>query len=194
METDNLLKSFTSAIVPLSAKELAAGKAVFTVASEPRHQIIFKAGDKVKKVHFLVQGVGRYFYIDENGNEKNKSLVRAGGAFTSLSSLINDDVSPFYAEALTPCVTLNIEYSALVKLSEQFVGWARFLRCVYERLTLKKEKREADFLLLDATQRYQEFVNEFGEEGRCIPLRHVAMYIGVTDVSLSRIRKQLGLT
>lgn len=194
METDNLLKQFTSTMVHLNPKELAAGKAAFTVESVPAHQIIFKAGDDIKKVHFLVQGVGRYFYIDANGNEKNKSLVRAGGAFTSLSSLIYRHKSPFYAQTLTSCVTLNIDYKALIELSEKFVGWSRFMRCAYERLALKKEKREADFLLLDATQRYQEFINEFGEEGQQIPLRHVAMYIGVTDVSLSRIRKQMGLT
>ncbi|MFD1622800.1 Crp/Fnr family transcriptional regulator [Thalassotalea marina] len=194
METDNLLKQFTSAMVQLNPKELAAGKAVFTVENIPGHQTIFKAGDEVKKVNFLVQGVGRYYYIDENGNEKNKSLVKAGGAFTSLSSLIHHHKSPFYAQTLTSCVTLNVDYQSLIELSEQFVGWARFVRSAYEVLVLKKEKREADFLLLDATQRYQEFIKEFGEESQKIPLKHVAMYIGVTDVSLSRIRKQLGLT
>lgn len=58
----------------------------------------------------------------------------------------------------------------------------------------EKEKRDAGFLLLNAKQRYQQFLHEFGHDSDRIPLRHVAMYIGVTDVTLSRIRREMGLT
>ena len=59
---------------------------------------------------------------------------------------------------------------------------------------IKKEKREAGLLLLSAKERYQSFLCDFSEEIQHIPLRQVAMYIGVTDVALSRIRREMGLT
>lgn len=155
---------------------------------------IFNQGDRVEDIHFILSGIGRYYYLDQEGKERNKSLVRKSGAFTSISSLIENAPSPFYTQALTECVIATINYETLIKLSHSNKCWGEFIRKIYERLALKKEKREAGFLLLSAQQRYQQFLDEFGEESTQIPLNQVAMYLGVTDVSLSRIRKQMGLT
>ncbi|WP_245601039.1 Crp/Fnr family transcriptional regulator [Marinobacterium jannaschii] len=166
----------------------------FTFHTHMPKDYIFHRGDLVRDVYFVIDGIGRYFYIDEEGNERNKSLVRTGGAFASLSTLVEDCPSPFFAQAITQCSTASIKYDCLIELSRENYNWGEFLRKIYERLVLKKEKREAGFLLLTAKERYEQFLNEFGDEGRKIPLRQVAMYIGVTDVTVSRIRREMGLT
>ncbi|MDP2573476.1 Crp/Fnr family transcriptional regulator [Vibrio penaeicida] len=166
----------------------------FSFADYQEKQSIFSEGDIVTDVHFLLQGVGRYYYLDSEGLERNKSLVKAGGAFTSVSSLVATAPSPFYAETITSCSLASIPYSSLIALSEKHPYWNAFVRKIYEQLVLKKERREAEFLLLDAKTRYQNFLSEFAEESHLIPLRHVAMYLGITDVTLSRIRRELGLT
>jgi CRP-like cAMP-binding protein len=87
-----------------------------------------------------------------------------------------------------------LNHSDFVKLADKYPGWGALARKILERLALKKERREASFLLLSARQRYEEFLLEFGGEAKEIPLKHVAMYLGITDVALSRIRKEMGLT
>ena len=63
-----------------------------------------------------------------------------------------------------------------------------------EQLAIKKERREADFLLMSATERYEKFLQEYAHIVDSIPNYHIASYLGITEVGLSRIRRQLKLT
>jgi len=196
MEYDHhkLLYSVFSKLVDFNEKEWEEGLSYFSFHYYKPKEYIFSCGDTPYEIHFVIDGIGRYFYNDKEGKERNKSLVRRGGAFSSISTLIEGNPSPFYAQAITPCTTAAIKYDDLIALSEHRGQWSAFVRKIFERLVLKKEKREAAFLLLSAQERYEQFLSDFKENSHLIPLRHVAMYIGVTDVTLSRIRREMGLT
>ncbi len=191
---ENRLHDFLSQVIPFSSSEITEALPHFTFHSFPPNKIIFSQGDFAYDVHFLLKGIGRYYYIDREGRERNKSLVKSGGAFASISTVVEQSPSPFFTQALTACNTASIKYSHLIELSMRHTNWACFVRVIYERLALKKEKREASFLLLSARERYEQYIHEFGEESEHIPLYQVAMYLGITDVSLSRIRREMGLT
>ncbi|MCG9677577.1 Crp/Fnr family transcriptional regulator [Vibrio sp. Isolate23] len=170
-----------------------AKKFIHFNAYQPK-DYIFCQGDFPPEIHFVIDGIGRYFYIDHDGNERNKSLVRIGGAFASVSTVVDGSPSPFYTQALTPCLTASITYKNLLYLADSHRSWGIFLRRLYERLVIKKEQREASFLMLSAKERYLAFLQEFEQDSHQIPLRHIAMYLGITDVTLSRIRREMGLT
>lgn len=155
---------------------------------------IYSAGDIICDVSFVVEGIGRYSYIDMEGNEKNKTLVRKGGVFASANSIVAGKPSPFSAQAITQCTIATISYGRLVEMGEKCHSWNVFLRKLLEHILLRMEKRKIDLLVLSPKQRYMDFLREFGADADQIPLRQVAMYLGITDVSLSRIRKELGLT
>ncbi len=193
-EYGKLLHDIFSKIVLFNQDDWDKGSSFFSFHNYEPKEDIFSYGDTPHEVHFVIDGIGRYFYLDKEGKERNKSLIRSGGAFASVSTLIEGSPSPFYAQTITPCTTATIKYDDLIALSENNHQWNAFLRKILERLVLKKEKREAGFLLVSAKERYEQFLCEFKEEGNLIPLRHVAMYIGVTDVTLSRIRRNMGLT
>ncbi|MCG8520025.1 MAG: Crp/Fnr family transcriptional regulator [Pseudomonadales bacterium] len=188
------LTALLSSVVSFSRVDLEAAYSHFAFHTYAPGEYVFSSGDVIRNVYFVMEGIGRYFYIDAGGKERNKSLVRAGGAFASISSCVSDMPSPFFTQAITRCTTASIEYRALIELSQGNRNWAEFVRKLYENLVLKKEKREADFLLLSARERYEQFLAEFAEDCEQVPLRQVAMYLGVTDVTLSRIRREMGLT
>lgn len=189
-----LLHQIFSTIVPFSNEDWDKGISNFSFHSYEPKEYIFSFGDKPTEVYFVIEGIGRYFYIDMEGKERNKSLVRSGGAFSSISTLINGSPSPFFAQAITQCTTAAINYDVLIELTEHSKQWSSFVRKILELLVLKKEKREASFLLMSAKERYEVFLKEFQQDSELIPLRQVAMYIGITDVTLSRIRREMGLT
>lgn len=188
------LRELFAQVTLFSEKEWAAAMELFSFREHHPKEHIFSAGDDIKDIYFLMDGIGRYYYIDKEGKERNKSLVRKGGAFASLKTTIKGMPSPFFAQAINLCSTAFIKYEDLVKLSIEYYGWGTFTRKSLEHLALKKEEREADLLLLTAKERYLKFLEEFETDVEEIPLRHIAMYLGITDVSLSRIRKEMGLT
>ncbi|MBX2846710.1 MAG: Crp/Fnr family transcriptional regulator [Acidiferrobacterales bacterium] len=188
-----LFETFSN-LVPFEQADMDVAFPYFKFQQYTPKQHIFSSGELTLDVHFVLDGVGRYYYIDNDGNERNKSLVRRGGAFASVSSIVDGSACPFFAQALTDCNIASANYSSLVELSKSNNNWADFVRKMYERLVVKKEKREAGFLMLSAKERYLQFLQEFGDDSQDIPLRHIAMYLGITDVTLSRIRREMGLT
>ncbi|ESP92199.1 MULTISPECIES: Crp/Fnr family transcriptional regulator [Pseudoalteromonas] len=194
LENRLFLTQLLMQVVQFNEHEIELALDFFSFNTFEPESHLFVSQDIVTEVHFVLSGIGRYYYLDRDGKEFNKSLVKQGGAFTSIGSLVDNSPSPFYAQALTQCKIASIRYDELVTLAEENTNWGRFVRKVYERLALKKERREASFLLLNAQQRYEQFLMEFGSESENIALNQVAMYLGITDVSLSRIRKKMGLT
>lgn len=180
-------------IVRFDENALSVASSSFQSKSYDAKTVIFRTGDYVSQIHFLVEGIGRYFYTDATGKERNKALIPPGGGFASVSCLAFGAPSPFSTQTITSCKTLSIEYEKLLRLADKNSQWNLFVRRFYENLVYRKEKREAELLMLSAQQRYACFLDEF-QQHEAVPLHHVASYLGITDVSLSRIRKEMNLT
>lgn len=77
------------------------------------------------------------------------------------------------------------------KLSQQIPEWNTLGLRFFEKLFLKKEKRNASLLLTSAKDRYLAIINETPQLVERVPLYYIAQYIGIKPESLSRIRKEL---
>lgn len=154
---------------------------------------IFHAEDTNIEMHFLLNGLVRLCYLRNDGKEFNKSFLKPGDTVASIGMLINKRPPRFSAQCLKDSATLSVPYETIRHLFDTFPCWDRLGRILFAKLALKKELREEQLLMDDATQRYQLFMDQFGSLAEEIPLYQVASYLGITDVALSRIRKRLGL-
>ena len=71
-------------------------------------------------------------------------------------------------------------------------AWQALQRELLERLLSGKLQREHDLLALDGRRRYEAFCARFPALAERVPLVHLATYLGLTDVSLSRLRRTAG--
>ncbi|WP_333804952.1 Crp/Fnr family transcriptional regulator [Sulfurospirillum sp.] len=183
-------------ISPLSESLWEEAKSYFTLKTFPKGAHLFDIGDKVKDFYFLIEGLARYYYISESGKEFNKSFAeKPGHLLSSISSVsMPDEVSPFCVETLSDFTVLCISYEHFRALGAKHKEWNDLMLRIYERLIVKKERREADFLLLSAKERYQKFLNDYSMIERMVANYHIASYLGITEVALSRIRKEMKLT
>lgn len=189
----DLLRTEFGKLVPFSDSSWSAAVDLFDARSFPAGKHVIQAGDIVTDLHFLLSGIARYYYLTPGGKEFNKSFARCGQTLSSVSSLVAGAPSPFFIQTLEPCLCLSIDYADLTALCEKHHQWEGLIRRLLEQLAIKKERREADFLLLSATERYKKYLVEFADIADRIPHYHVASYLGITDVALSRIRRRLGL-
>lgn len=70
-------------------------------------------------------------------------------------------------------------------------AWSALVQQTLAALLDDKMRREQQFLQCTATQRYQALCSERPDWLAQVPLRHLASYLGITDVALSRIRRRL---
>ncbi len=180
--------------VKMDDKAWSAAEDHFELTHFSRKQMFFSAGDISDNVNFLLEGIGRYFYSDEQGKERNKSFAKPPGAVTILPSLINGSPSPFSAQALTDCTCITIRYADLKALNKKNLCWSQLSLVLFEELALRKDVRIAQLLMCSAPERYQLFLEEFGPLVELIPNYQIASYLGITEVALSRIRRKMNLT
>jgi len=147
------------------------------------------AGQTPRTFAIVINGLFRYYYIDEKGYEFTKGFIPADTVLSACSAMRYGTSSYFYIQALEDSEILEIDYKKWLLLQQQDALWDKFLIQALEKGYFIKEKRERELLLLDAEARYKIFTTEFPDLEKRIKLQIVASYLGIQPESLSRIRK-----
>ncbi|OUR97567.1 hypothetical protein A9Q81_12890 [Gammaproteobacteria bacterium 42_54_T18] len=147
-------------------------------------------GEKSTKNFFLVKGLVRYYYLTPEGKELNKGFYSSNHMVGSLSAAILDEPCRFGIETLEPCVLVELDLVGLRSCSERNPAWQRLYLHSCEMMLIRNERREAELLTMNAKQRFQQFVRNFPDYLERIPQYHIASYLGVTPVALSKYKKQ----
>jgi CRP-like cAMP-binding protein len=150
-----------------------------------------RVGDLPHKFGFVISGILRLYYINDSGDEFNKSLCIENDFVAAYSALLQNRASRLSIQALEETTLLVIGYKDYLKLLNQHMCWQILGRRIAENLFIKKEEKESQFLLDSAETRYLKFLKEYP----CLEVRikqyHIASYLGITPVALSRIRTKL---
>lgn len=164
---------------------------LFTPRSYDAGEMVVHQQTPIEHLYFVSRGLIRFFYTRDDGREFNKSFLGSGSMGGALSAYLGDGIAPFGIQALEPTRLWSARYAQIAALYDEDPHFDRMGRLWVERLAVKKERRERSLLEEDATTRYLHFLSEYPELAQQIPLYHIARYIGVTEVSLSRIRARL---
>lgn len=152
-----------------------------------------REGQVPRKFAFVNEGLFRYFYIDDKGNEFTKGFFPEGSFLSSYSAMIQEAPSHFTIEALEDAEILVIDYDAWKDLRTQHPCWGEFLLAMMEKAFIKKETREREFLIYDSEKRYLLFLERYPGLDQRIRQHLIASYLGITSVALSRIRRRMGV-
>lgn len=165
-------------------------EALFTAGKISSDKYFVRAGTKPDSLCFVNAGLLRFFYRTEEGKEFNKSFSRENEFAGNYSAYLTGTESRFSIQALEDSYLLVARFADITALFDQHPCWEKFGRLMAEQLYIKKEQREAEFLLDDAETRYRNFISRYpGLEPRLAQYQ-VASYLGITPVALSRIRKR----
>lgn len=194
MEKNNLLAQMKTALLAVETipeacwREIAA---LTEVKAYSKHHYFAEAGDRPTALAFVCQGTFRAFYRNAEGNEYNKTFFTDNTFMIALTSIVTGEANRINIQALEDAVVLQLDYRKFTRLFDTYPLLERLTRKVIEHEWVKKEVREIRLVLNDATERYQFFLQEHpGLENR-IPQYHIASYLGVTPIQLSRIRAKL---
>ncbi len=191
-EQTQLLKTLRS-LVTLTECEAIEVVGLFQTLTLNQNDFWVRAGDIPQTIGFVVSGILRLYCADANGHEFTKSFCSENSFVAAYSALLLKQPSHLFIQALEDTTLLVADYSTYRSLSESNLSLQQLNCRIAESLFIKKERREATLLLDDAKTRYLNFLQEYPGLEMRLKQYHIASYLGITPVSLSRVRAQLKL-
>lgn len=164
---------------------------ISTKKSYPKGFQLCKAGSYPKNYYFITSGIIRKYYTDNKGKEFNKLLFTDNHVAASLTALTTNSVSNFTIECLTPVTLYEVSFEKLMNIVNNDLELANIYTEMIHLFFRVLEESEIEKVTMEATERYLNFQKRFPTITNKIPLFHIASYLGITPIQLSRIRKKL---
>jgi CRP-like cAMP-binding protein len=144
-----------------------------------------------KKIFYIKKGIVRSFYVTDKGEEKTV-FFRWEGQITAVPECIfNNEPTRQNWQALEDCELLEIDFNLIEKVSENNVTLLKKRLTFSQKMLLEALQRVESFVLDKPEERYLKLITQKPEIIKRVADKYIASFIGVTPVSLSRIRKRL---
>lgn len=149
-----------------------------------------EAGKIPKQVGFIVEGVFRGCYYNNKGEEITRCFISENSLVCDYVNFEANTSSSEYVQAVTDCSLIVFSKKNWEELSHSIVGWDKIKNKMVQ-LCMYQKSRKGPVISQDATTRYLEFLENYPSLTNRVPLSYIASYLGVTQQSLSRIRKNI---
>ncbi len=169
--------------------ELIASKA--TQLELHKDEYFSEAGKVPRYTGFILQGVFRFCYYNNKGEEITNNFVEANSFVVDYPKFEANVASSEYIQAVTDCKLIVFTRKHWEELLNIIVGWDKIVAKIYQKCLLEAIDRRSPLVSEDATTRYLSFIERFPSLANQVPLAYIASYLGITQQSLSRIRRNI---
>ncbi len=146
-----------------------------------------EAGKVLKRVGFIVDGILRICYYNNKGEEITKIFIEEKHLLYNLKNVPSTE----YIQAATDCKLLTFSNQDWKEISDTIIDWDSIIQKITNKALAQKLEKVSPLVSQDATTRYLEFMQKYPTLVNRIPLSYIASYLGITQQSLSRIRKNI---
>lgn len=154
----------------------------------PTRHILVEQGASTETFYFVLEGLCHASYLTDQGKEFSKEFYWEQDWIIGFENLIKQQGSPFLIETLTPCLILCLPIHTLQQW--RLTHHPIYLKLVEAQL-LYKENKERFMLLFSPEERYQLFCQHFPQLEQRLADYQIAAYLGISSVSLSRIKNRV---
>ena len=181
---------YLNSLSSLTNEEKNLVRSILLVKEVPKKKILVRAGEISNDIFFVNEGLLRLYFIDKEGKEQNKNFSAEDAFTASFASLLAKDKSNCYIQSIEKTSLTIADHSKFIEIADRSLALQTCARKLLERVFLSKEKREYEFLMLSAKERYEAFVRDQGGLLPRIPNFHIASYLGIRAETLSRLQKE----
>lgn len=188
--TDSLILFFqqTLPLPPQKAEEIAA---IFKPIHIEKGQYFVRKGQLSDRYLFLESGCMRAFTFDIAGEEVTTELYLPNQVVFEVASFFKKIPAGENFQAIEDCTGRYILFDELQTLFHSIPEFRELGRMILVNGFISFKQRTLSLINDTAEQRYANLVANRPALLQHIPLKYIASYLGITDTSLSRIRKEL---
>ena len=144
-------------------------------------------GHTCKTIYFINKGVARIYYY-KDGIDITEGFYLENNIIARVESLFTGKPSQKGIQILEDAEIVAIDANALFKLYDSFPEIERLFRKIFESGHVDTLNRVEGIQFHSAEERYKALLHEAPDILKKVALKYVASYLGITQVSLSRIR------
>jgi CRP-like cAMP-binding protein len=188
---NTLLINFIKETFPVSdfaAKQIADN---FEPTHLPKNTLTLKEGKINSDYIFLETGFMRSFVFDTDGNEVTTNIYKPSQMVFEVGSYFQRKPSTENIETITACSTWIGKYESFQHLFHSLPEFREFGRAILVKGFISFKERTISMINEKAELRYEKLLKESPEIFQQVPLKYIASYLGITDTSLSRLRKEM---
>ena len=170
----------------------------FSDIEELLHFETFKKGEtfiqrnrRNEKEYFVLNGVCKSYLISPDGDEITVSFFTENSVLTPYAIRTPKNISNQYFKALTDIELASINAKVFEQLMIENIEIRNFANTVLQNELISKVEKEIGFASLSAKERLIEFRKKYRLLENLVPHTDIASYLGITNISLSRLRKDL---
>jgi CRP-like cAMP-binding protein len=162
----------------------------FEPKSIRRGEYFLKDGQVSRHLALVVRGCLRLYVLDD-GEDRSVFFFPEKYFCADSRSFLTGKPARCFIQAIEDCELLTLSFEKIHQLTTAHSDVAECSRIVTEKLLLSAENRVMLLLRSNPESRYKFMLEEFGGLVNRIPQKYLASYLGITPVSLSRIRNRL---
>jgi CRP-like cAMP-binding protein len=189
-DSKDFLKESLNKMVQFGDEEIKPILDVFTLKKTKKKEIIAQEGKIVDSAFFIQNGALRLFF-SEKGTEVTGNISTEGEFLSSHESFFSQIPSKYNVESVEDCILYEITTANFLKIaSNNPKVFQVAMKILEQRLSKARETIEM-LVTLTPQERYERIMKDNPEWINRIPLNYIASYIGISPVSISRIRNRL---
>lgn len=181
------LKDFLDKLTPIEPAAWADMEKIVKKKTLKKREYFLKEEEVCRRLGFITKGYVRVFYTS-NEEEITKDFNFENSFCGSYASFRLQKPALFNVVAMEDTTMYTLGREDLFRLFDQHPSIQKVGLLCIEQMFIRKELREASFLLHTAQQRYDELRINFPGITKRVPLKYLASYLGLRAETLSRIR------
>jgi len=186
IEKINIFRQFTD----FNDSELEIIMPYFEQKIFKKKSILLEIGKVSNEVFYLINGCIR-LYCEKDGEELSTYFFTENMFAGSYDSFLSRKLSKVAIETLEDCEVLVLSHESLESLYQVFPKMNEFIRKAIEQRFVLLHDLFISYLLNSPEERYLTLIKDRPELLQRIPQHQIASFLGITPVSLSRIRNRV---
>lgn len=154
-------------------------------------EIFIKPGDNNRKVFFIKSGIVRVCHLSDNGTEKTILFHNRKSFFGNYDGIMYQQPSRYSYQSIGESELFELTYDAIHQCAQKSLTINNLRANMFLAMIGILLKNFENFVLLNPEERYQKHLEENATVFQKVPSKYIASLLGITPVSLSRIKKRI---
>ncbi|PSK91161.1 Crp/Fnr family transcriptional regulator [Taibaiella chishuiensis] len=186
-EEKKKLYDFVRGLYPLQDEEVDAFCSSWQAMTVKRKTVLTVAGTTEKNIYFVLEGVQRAFFLDDNNKEATIVFTYPHSFSGVADSFLTQTPSPYFLETLTASRLLYSSYDKIFAAAEQHIGIHKMLLHATAHALKGALHRHIELQCYTSEEKFRTLMARSPHLLHLVPHKYIASYLGIDATNFSKL-------